>query len=70
MRMEKANTMIPLAQGLVANALSENNLMTSDNNALEPHFNEEFLTGDNSKHTALAKSIQECILSIYKTKSR
>ena len=43
------------AQGLVANALSENNLMTSDNNALEPHFNEEFLTGDNSKHTALAK---------------
>lgn len=43
------------AQGLLANALSENNLMTSDNNALEPHFNEEFLTGDNSKHTALAK---------------
>ena len=58
------------AQGLVANALNENNLMTSDNKALEPHFNEEFLTGDNSKHTALAKSIQECILSIYKTKSR
>ena len=43
------------AQGLVANALNENNLMTSDNKALEPHFNEEFLTGDNSKHTALAK---------------
>lgn len=44
------------AQGLVANALNdENNLMTSDNNALEPHFNEEFLTGNNSKRTALAK---------------
>ena len=43
------------AQGLVANALNENNLMTSDSKALEPHFNEEFLTGDNSKHTALAK---------------
>lgn len=43
------------AQGLVANALNENNLMTSDNKVLEPHFNEEFLTGDNSKHTALAK---------------
>ena len=44
------------AQGLVANALNdENNLMTSDNKALEPHFNEEFLTGNNSKRTALAK---------------
>ena len=43
------------AQGLVANALNENNLMTSENEVLEPHFNEEFLTGDNSKHTALAK---------------
>lgn len=44
------------AQGLVANALNdENNLMTSDNKALEPHFNEKFLTGDNSKNTALAK---------------
>lgn len=43
------------AQGLVANALDENNLMTSDNKALEPHFNEEFLTGNNSKNTALAK---------------
>ena len=49
------------AQGLVANALSENNLMTSDNNALEPHFNEEFLTGDNSKHTALAKVYKRCV---------
>lgn len=43
------------AQGLVANALNENNLMTSNNELLEPHFNEKFLTGDNSKHTALAK---------------
>lgn len=44
------------AQGLVANALNdENNLMTSNNEVLEPHFNEKFLTGDNSKHTALAK---------------
>lgn len=43
------------AQGLVANALNGNNLMTSDNKALEPHFNEDFLTGDNSKNTALAK---------------
>lgn len=43
------------AQGLVANALNENNLMTSENEVLEPHFNEEFLTRDNSKHTALAK---------------
>ena len=43
------------AQGLVANALNENNLMTSEKEVLEPHFNEEFLTGDNSKHTALAK---------------
>lgn len=43
------------AQGLVANALNGNNLMTSNSEVLEPHFNEEFLTGDNSKHTALAK---------------
>lgn len=43
------------AQGLVANKLNKNNLMTSDNKALEPHFNEDFLTGDNSKNTALAK---------------
>lgn len=43
------------AQGLVANALNGNNLITSNNEVLEPHFNEEFLTGDNSKHTALAK---------------
>lgn len=43
------------AQGLVANKLNKNNLMTSKNEELEPHFNEEFLTGDNSKHTALAK---------------
>ena len=45
-----------MEQGLVANALNdENNLMTSNNEVLEPHFNEKFLTGDNSKHTALAK---------------
>ena len=43
------------AQGLVANALNGNNLMTSNNEVLEPHFNEKFLTEDNSKHTALAK---------------
>lgn len=43
------------AQGLVANALNGNNLMTSNKEVLEPHFNEKFLTGDNSKHTALAK---------------
>lgn len=43
------------AQGLVANALKGNNLMTSNNEGLEPHFNEKFLTEDNSKHTALAK---------------
>ena len=43
------------AQGLVANKLNKNNLMTLENEVLEPHFNEEFLTGDNSKHTALAK---------------
>lgn len=43
------------AQGLVAKELNKNNLMTSDNKVLEPHFNEEFLTEDNSKHTALAK---------------
>ena len=43
------------AQGLVANKLDKNNLMTSKNEVLEPHFNEEFLAGDNSKHTALAK---------------
>lgn len=43
------------AQGLVANVLNGNNLMTSNNEVLEPHFNEKFLTEDNSKHTALAK---------------
>ena len=43
------------AQGLVAKELNKNNLMTSENEVLEPHFNEEFLTEDNSKHTALAK---------------
>ncbi len=41
------------AQGLVAGQLSNNQLMTSDAKAEEPHFNEAFLKGENSKNTVL-----------------
>ena len=46
------------AQGLVADSLKNKELMTKTENGgevLQPHFNEQFLTGENSKHTALAK---------------
>lgn len=46
------------AQGLVADSLKNKELMTKTKNGgevLQPHFNEQFLTGENSKHTALAK---------------
>lgn len=56
------------AQGLVANLLQNNNLMTSDNKVLEPHFNESFLTGDNSKHTALAKVYKDVSFPFTKQK--
>ena len=45
-------------QGLVANTLSDNNLMiknTSGKTVAAPYFNEDFLTGNNSKNTVLGK---------------
>lgn len=42
------------AQGLVSNSLSSGNLMAyGDSGVQEPHFNESFLLGDNSKNTVL-----------------
>ena len=41
------------AQGLVSNILSNGNLMAAGGNAQEPHFNESFLSGNNSKNTVL-----------------
>ena len=41
------------AQGLVFNTLSNGNLMAAGGNAQEPHFNESFLSGNNSKNTVL-----------------
>ena len=43
------------AQGLVSNTLNKGNLMEKDGKAQEPHFNESFLTGTNSKNTVLGK---------------
>ena len=45
-------------QGLVADTLSDNNLMiknTSGKTVAAPYFNEDFLTGNNSKNTVLGK---------------
>lgn len=44
-------------QGLVADTLSNNNLMikTSAKTVAAPYFNEDFLTGNNSKNTVLGK---------------
>lgn len=44
-------------QGLVADTLSNNNLMikTSSKTVAAPYFNEDFLTGNNSKNTVLGK---------------
>lgn len=43
------------AQGLVSNTLNKGNLMESGGTVQEPHFNESFLTGTNSKNTVLGK---------------
>ena len=43
------------AQGLVNAALSNGTLMTADNKSPEPHFDEAFLLGKNSKNAVLGK---------------
>lgn len=43
------------AQGLVAGSLQNNKLLTSDAKAEEPHFNEAFLQGKNSKNAVLGQ---------------
>lgn len=43
------------AQGLVAGSLKDNKLLTSDAKAEEPHFNEAFLQGKNSKNAVLGQ---------------
>ena len=43
------------AQGLVSDKLNNGNLMAYGGSAQEPHFNESFLTGTNSKNTVLGK---------------
>ena len=43
------------AQGLVAGSLKNNKLLTSDAKAEEPHFNEAFLQGKNSKNAVLGQ---------------
>lgn len=45
------------AQGLVSDTLNNGNLMEKGGTAQEPHFNEAFLRGANSKNTVLGKSI-------------
>lgn len=43
------------AQGLVSDRLNSGNLMEKGGTAQEPHFDESFLTGTNSKNTVLGK---------------
>ena len=43
------------AQGLVNAALSNGTLMTADGNSAEPHFDEAFLLGKNSKNAVLGE---------------
>ena len=43
------------AQGLVAGSLKDDKLLTSDAKAEEPHFNEAFLQGKNSKNAVLGQ---------------
>ena len=43
------------AQGLVSDTLNNGNLMEKGGTAQEPHFDESFLTGTNSKNTVLGK---------------
>lgn len=43
------------AQGLVARTLKDDKLLTSDAKAEEPHFNEAFLEGKNSKNAVLGQ---------------
>lgn len=43
------------AQGLVSDTLNSGNLMEKDGKVQEPHFDESFLTGTNSKNTVLGK---------------
>lgn len=43
------------AQGLVARTLKDDKLLTSDEEAEEPHFNEAFLEGKNSKNAVLGQ---------------
>lgn len=43
------------AQGLVARTLKDDKLLTSDAEAEEPHFNEAFLEGKNSKNAVLGQ---------------
>lgn len=43
------------AQGLVARTLRDDKLLTSDEEAEEPHFNEAFLEGKNSKNAVLGQ---------------
>ena len=43
------------AQGLVSDRLNSGNLMEKGGTVQEPHFNESFLTGTNSKNTVLGK---------------
>lgn len=43
------------AWGLVSDTLENGNLMTSDGKVAEPHFDEDFLTGNNSKNTVLGE---------------
>ncbi len=43
------------AQGLVYSSLSNGTIQTSDGKMALPHFDEDFLTGDNSKNTVLGE---------------
>lgn len=42
-------------QGLVADTLSDGNLIVKDESAAEPHFDEDFINGNNSKNTKLGE---------------
>ena len=57
------------AWGLVADQLKDNGLYTAYNEALEPHFNKEFLLGENSKNAKLGEVYENVSFPFKKVKN-
>lgn len=57
------------AWGLVADQLKDDGVYTADNEALEPHFNKEFLLGENSKNAKLGEVYENVSFPFTKVKN-